>query len=743
MKKALSLLLSLLMLVSLLAVPVSASADDGFNDGQFGEWDGGETPVEPGEPNGTKENPYPIAKPASVPQMIELAAGASVYYQFPALKFNGWTITGYSLTGIEVDGVMHTELDLASRALKITLSGEGNLVGFYNETEEAVTAILELAEPLGTSDAPYRLEEGDNAVTIPEIHYEFYAEYTTSAIGAHTFAMSDYENFEVYFDADRYDSENELVAMTEALTLELESGTPVAYIVRPINGIFDVTLSITAPAKGTELNPYWLFNYDDILAGVNGDGLWPADDTHYTLGGEYTGNSLAVTGTAPMSVTVNGTTWTKAGNGTVTLEVPLELGADDWTFSLLISASSDVSMAIRFPVGHERNPLEMNKGKNTLSLDEWGNAYYAVYTAEKDGVLIMKPNTINGVGRIDASNQTEKEDGTYDTDFIYAGWDDGEGNLIGASDDNVLTIPVKAGDQVLVSASAGENEDLEILAMDLVLTVSYEGDVTIVKEPSTGYAKMGEKVTVKITAEGEGLTYTWHVKNVGATKYSKSSITKASYSVTMSDKVKDRLVFCRVYDAEGNMVHQSKTVRLREAVSITKESATAAYAQMGKKVSVKVTASGDGLKYTWYIKNEGASKYSKSSITSATYSATMSSKVKNRRAYCIVTDKYGKKVQSKTFLLREGVSITSEPATATYVKNGATAKVTIKASGDGLKYTWYIKNANGTKYSKSSITKATYSVTMSNSVNGRRIYCVVTDKYGNKVQSKTMILKKK
>ena len=31
---------------------------------------------------------------------------------------------------------------------------------------------------------------------------------------------------------------------------------------------------------------------------------------------------------------------------------------------------------------------------------------------------------------------------------------------------------------------------------------------------------------------------------------------------------------------------------------------------------------------------------------------------------------------------------------------------------------------------------------MSNSVNGRRIYCVVTDKYGNKVQSKTMILKK-
>jgi len=266
--------------------------------------------------------------------------------------------------------------------------------------------------------------------------------------------------------------------------------------------------------------------------------------------------------------------------------------------------------------------------------------------------------------------------------------------------------------------------------------------IVITKAPKTGYAKMGEKVSVKVTALGDGLTYTWRLKNSGASKYSSSSVTKATYSTTMSAKAKDRLVFCYVRDAHGNEV-KTDTIRLREAVSITKESATAAYAQMGKKVSVKVTASGDGLKYTWYIKNEGASKYSKSSITSATYSATMSSKVKNRRAYCVVTDKYGKKVQSKTFLLREGVSITSEPATATYVKNGATAKVTIKASGDGLKYTWYIKNASGTKYSKSSITSSTYSVKMSNSVNGRRIYCVVTDKYGNKVQSKTMILKKK
>ncbi len=745
MKKALSLLLSLLMLASLLAMPVSAGADDGFNDGQFGEWGEGDQPDTPDVPEepvqGTKENPYPVAKPSSFPTQVEVKAGTSVYYQFPALKFNGWTLTGFALTGIEVNGVMNTELSLIDRAIKITLSNDGDLVGFYNDSEEDVTAILTLEEPLGTSDSPYRLEAGETAITIPEIHYEYYAEYTTEVVGEYTFDVSDYANFEVYFDANRYDAENELTQLTEALTLQLEAGTPVAFILRPVGGIFDVTLFVTAPAKGTEQNPYYLSSYDQVKAGVNelGDAMWPANlnGVYYTLDGyTFNGATLVVTGKGSLTVTVNGESWTKMGDD-VTIEVPLELSEDDWSFSVIIKSAADVKVDVVFPEGTYENPLEMNKGKNTLSLDDMGNPYYATYTAEKDGVLVLKPNTVNGLGYTDVSNLTSGDlENGYD--YIYI---DPEG--VNSSPDNVLKIQVSKGDVVLVSACACENDDFEILAMDLVLTLSYEGDVTIVKEPSTGYAKMGDKVTVKITAEGEGLTYTWHIKNAGSSKYSKSSVTKASYSVTMTDKVKDRLVFCRVYDADGNMVHQSKTVRLREAVSLTKQPATANYAKKGATVKVTIKASGDGLKYAWYVKNDGATKYSKSSITSATYSVTMSSKVKGRRVYCIVTDKYGKTVQSKTFILREGVSVTSVPATSHYAKNGATVKVSIKASGDGLKYTWYIKNANGTKYSKSSITSATYSAKMSSSVNGRRIYCVVTDKYGNVVQTKTMILKKK
>lgn len=173
---------------------------------------------------------------------------------------------------------------------------------------------------------------------------------------------------------------------------------------------------------------------------------------------------------------------------------------------------------------------------------------------------------------------------------------------------------------------------------------------------------------------------------------------------------------------------------------ITQVPATAAYAAMGEKVSVNLSAAGKGLTYRWYFKNAGATKYSRSSVTAPTYTTTMSDTVKGRRIYCVVTDAYGRTETTKTFILREAVSITAQPQTVTAPK-GSAAKVTVKASGDGLKYQWYVKNEGTAKYSKSAITKATYSVTMTDNTKNRLLYCVVKDQYGNTVQTKTVRLR--
>ena len=163
---------------------------------------------------------------------------------------------------------------------------------------------------------------------------------------------------------------------------------------------------------------------------------------------------------------------------------------------------------------------------------------------------------------------------------------------------------------------------------------------------------------------------------------------------------------------------------------------------MGEKVSVKVKFSGVGLRYEWWIKNDGSGKYIKSSITGTTYTAKMSEKSKNRRVLCKAFDKNGNMLKTESVQLRETVSIKTQPKSVTVAK-GQSARVTVKASGDGLRYVWYFKNASGTKYSKSSIKTASYSVKMSSAANGRKLLCYVYDKYGNKVQTKTVVIKMK
>ena len=264
--------------------------------------------------------------------------------------------------------------------------------------------------------------------------------------------------------------------------------------------------------------------------------------------------------------------------------------------------------------------------------------------------------------------------------------------------------------------------------------------VKITTQPKTTYTKSGSTAKLTVKAAGDGLTYAWYVKNKGASKFTKVSTTASTYSVKMSSTIKDREVYCVVKDKYGK-TERSDTVTLRMAATVTTQPKTT-YTKSGSTAKVTVKAAGDGLKYTWYMKNKGASKFTKSSLTTATYSTTMSSTTKDRQVYCVVKDKYGKTAQSDTVTLRMAATVTTQPKT-TYTKSGSTAKVTVKAAGDGLKYTWYYKNKGASKFTKATAKTATYSAKMTSKINGRQVYCVVKDKYGKTVKSSTVTLKMK
>ena len=167
------------------------------------------------------------------------------------------------------------------------------------------------------------------------------------------------------------------------------------------------------------------------------------------------------------------------------------------------------------------------------------------------------------------------------------------------------------------------------------------------------------------------------------------------------------------------------------------------YVDNGEKAVVSLKATGDGLTYQWYLKNKNGKTFSKSSIKKNTYSVTMSDAVDGRQLYCVVSDNKGYSVTTDIVTLHKAtkLSIIEQPKDA-YVPNGQTARATVTAAGDGLTYQWYLKNKNGKTFAKSSIKKNTYSVTMSDAVDGRQVYCIVTDSSGNTVQTNTVTLHK-
>ena len=179
---------------------------------------------------------------------------------------------------------------------------------------------------------------------------------------------------------------------------------------------------------------------------------------------------------------------------------------------------------------------------------------------------------------------------------------------------------------------------------------------------------------------------------------------------------------------------------------ITEQPRSVVAEKAGDTVTAKVTATGEGLSYQWYIKNPGEAEFSRSLIHKATYSTTITGASNGRELYCVVTDRYGRTAQTDTITFsiqpgqyeESGITITAQPVSARAGKVGATVTARVVAAGDGLRYQWYIRNPGEDTFKTSAIRKATYSTKITEASNGRELYCVITDQYGNTAQTDTI-----
>ncbi len=163
----------------------------------------------------------------------------------------------------------------------------------------------------------------------------------------------------------------------------------------------------------------------------------------------------------------------------------------------------------------------------------------------------------------------------------------------------------------------------------------------------------------------------------------------------------------------------------------------------GHQAAVALSAVGDGLTYKWYYRNAGSTEFVRTySFSTHIYCVSMNAARDGREVYCEITDRYGATVRSNTVSLHMGNPLTIQALPESVeVAEGESAKVTVAASGDGLSYHWYYKDAGGSKFQRTAtFVGNTYTVTMNEVRAGRQIYCLVGDRYGNTVRTNTVTL---
>ena len=147
------------------------------------------------------------------------------------------------------------------------------------------------------------------------------------------------------------------------------------------------------------------------------------------------------------------------------------------------------------------------------------------------------------------------------------------------------------------------------------------------------------------------------------------------------------------------------------------------------------------MTYKWYF-SSGDKFYLTTAFTSNTYEVEMNSSRSGRQLYCVVTDAAGNKVQTNTVTISMAtaaeLAIIKQPESVC-VPEGEMATVTFEAQGEGLTYKWYFSSGDKFYYT-ATFTTNTYAVAMNSSRDGRRVYCVVIDASGNKVQTNTVTI---
>ena len=163
--------------------------------------------------------------------------------------------------------------------------------------------------------------------------------------------------------------------------------------------------------------------------------------------------------------------------------------------------------------------------------------------------------------------------------------------------------------------------------------------------------------------------------------------------------------------------------------------------QDGDTISFSVTADGSDLCYQWYYKKYDSSDWNvwKGHDTAFT-TALANLSWDGMQVRCEVSDTQGNTAKSDPALITvpQPLVIVTQPVSQT-IKLGDPLTVSLQATGSSIQYQWYFMKNGQTSFSEwSGHTRKSETCTPNVTWDGIQLYCVLTDRFGNTVQSETV-----
>lgn len=163
----------------------------------------------------------------------------------------------------------------------------------------------------------------------------------------------------------------------------------------------------------------------------------------------------------------------------------------------------------------------------------------------------------------------------------------------------------------------------------------------------------------------------------------------------------------------------------------------------GSIASFDVTAVGTGLSYQWQYSPDGIvwNNCTSASAHTSSYSFIASLSHDGFRYRCIVADSYGNSYTSNpaTLHVLENITISAQPEDRS-APLGGSAEFSVTAAGTGLIYQWQYSTDGGSWVNIGTASASADTLTVSPltlTMNGRYYRCVITDAYGNSVNTDT------